>query len=932
MDNIITRFLSNKPIILIFFTLILTGIFSYVSSSDNTVDEVSFNTGGKVFDLNEKITENFESPYHVTSAILESKTDDILIPESFIEILDNQEKLIKIDNSGQLSVLAGLEEKTLLYKYFDLSYEIEITGISTIVNLSDNFLKQNMMIPGGIRDASYDQLKFAISQLIKFSDSNSVLESLPRDTKYTNFTEVENEFGKYKEWSSNAIIVTVITDNEKLGGGKVNYGLGADPITIDKERVGRQIVKILSGNELNYNLWPIAVDVNLYSEEQGGVSGTYLVLTVIAAILVAGFSLRSYYTVAVIGFGIAALIIWLKGLSSILGLKGGLIVDFIVPISMVSLGVDFAIHAIRRYQESKKEFGTNVTKALSVGLTAVSGALILAVMSDSLAFLSNTVTGIEALIHFGFAAAIATVSSFLLLGIMAPVSYMKIDQLLIKYKQKNEYINIYLKILFGALAASIAGTSVILSVALDPGLGGIVLFGYVLLFLILPLSLLRKFGNVRILPIKHNKPSNNKVLKLFSNIDIVSFLSNITNFKYTVVLSTVFITIFAGYYALKLEPTFDVKDFFDPNSEFVIGLDKLDEYYTESAGEPAEIYFEGKLYSQSFITSLNDFTTKLDQNKYVGKRNDGSIQYYEFTIFDLMKNILDNEFALNIYSSHEKSTGEKITDLDNDLIFDNSKQLESLFKLAPIIGIPKNESEFILAPNVVSNFLRYDEDQNMYFMRQQVGIPGTGNFETIVGAYEQLNKDIEIFQYLENKILIDYGITGSPFVREAQTSAATDSLRLSIPVAAIGALILLLVTTRSVFYSLVTVFPLLLIVVWLYAIMYFFGFGLNFVTATIGAVSIGVGLDFSIHMTERFKQELKIQKNDKEAIKVSMRGTGLALLGAGSSSIAGFSILSFAPMPLFATYGILSAFMITFAMFASILIVPSLLLIVRKFN
>ena len=932
MDNIITRFLSNKPIILIFFTLILTGIFSYVSSSDNTVDEVSFNTGGKVFDLNEKITENFQSPYHVTSAILESKTDDILIPESFIEILDNQEKLIKIDNSGQLSVLAGLEEKTLLYKYFDLSYEIEITGISTIVNLSDNFLKQNMMIPGGIRDASYDQLKFAISQLIKFSDSNSVLESLPRDTKYTNFTEVENEFGKYKEWSSNAIIVTVITDNEKLGGGKVNYGLGADPITIDKERVGRQIVKILSGNELNYNLWPIAVDVNLYSEEQGGVSGTYLVLTVIAAILVAGFSLRSYYTVAVIGFGIAALIIWLKGLSSILGLKGGLIVDFIVPISMVSLGVDFAIHAIRRYQESKEEFGTNVSKALSVGLTAVSGALILAVMSDSLAFLSNTVTGIEALIHFGFAAAIATVSSFLLLGIIAPVSYMKIDQLLIKYKQKNEYINIYLKILFGALAASIAGTSVILSVALDPGLGGLVLFAYVLLFLILPLSLLRKFGNIRILPIKHNKPSNNKAIKLFSNIDIVSFLSNITNFKYTVVLSTVFITIFAGYYALKLEPTFDVKDFFDPNSEFVIGLDKLDEYYTESAGEPAEIYFEGNLYSQSFINTLNDFTTKLDQNKYVGKRSDGSIQYYEFTIFDLMKNILDNEFALNIYSSHEKSTGEKITDLDNDLIFDNSRQLESLFKLAPIIGIPKNESEFILAPNIVSNFLRYDEDKNIFFMRQQVGIPGTGNFETIVGAYEQLNKDIKIFQYLENEILIDYGITGSPFVREAQTSAATDSLRQSIPVAAIGALILLLVTTRSVFYSLVTVFPLLLIVVWLYAIMYFFGFGLNFVTATIGAVSIGVGLDFSIHMTERFKQELKIQKNDKEAIKVSMRGTGLALLGAGSSSIAGFTILSFAPMPLFATYGILSAFMITFAMLASILIVPSLLLIVRKFN
>ena len=755
------------------------------------------------------------------------------------------------------------------------------------------------------------------------------MEVLPRDTKYTSFKEVENEYGKYKQWSSNALLLTVLLDNEKLGGGDVDYGLGGDSVTIDKERVGREIVKVLAGDEDNYNLWPIAVDVNLYSEEQGAASGTYLVLTVIAAILVAGFSLRSYFTVAIIGFGISALILWLKGMSTILGLKGGLIADFIVPISMVSLGVDFAIHAIRRYQETKEEFDGNVQKALSVGLAAVSGALILAVLSDSLAFLSNSVTGIEALMHFGFAAAIATVSSILLLGVMAPIAYMKVDQLLIKFNQNNSDINLYIRILFGAFAASVAGSSVILTVALDPGYGGLALLGYLLLFLVLPLVILKIFGKIRILPSKSIKSTQNKN-NIFSNIDIVAFLSNVTNFKYSIVLSTILITVFAGYYALKLEPTFDVKDFFDPNSEFVIGLDKLDEYFTESAGEPAEIYFEGNLDSQKFVNKLNEFTSKLDQNEYVGKRTDGSIQFYDLTIFDVMKSVLTNDFALNAYSSHELGTKEKITDLDNDFIFDNSKQLESFFRLAPIIGVPKNEKEFLLSPTSIHTFLRFDDQNNVYFMRQQVGIPGTGNFETIVAAYEQLNEDIDIFRNIENDILFDYGITGSPFIRESQTSAATDSLRKSIPVAAIGALILLLIVTRSIFYSLVTVFPLLLIVVWLYAIMYAFGFGLNFVTATIGAVSIGVGLDFSIHMTERFKQELKLQKNEKDAIKVSMRGTGLALLGAGASSISGFSILSFAPMPLFATYGILSAFMITFAMLASVLIVPSLLLIVRK--
>ena len=929
MDNILTRFLSKRPLSLIAIVLILTGIFSYVSSEDNTVDEVSFDTGGKVFDLSEKVNRNFQSPVHFTSVIVESKNNDLLVPDTFKEILENQENLIKLDNSGQLAFKGGLDQKRLLFKYFDLSSGEEILGLSSVVDLTDNFLKQQMQIPEGVRSADFNQLKFAISQLIEYSDSNSILEVLPRDTKYTSFKEVENEYGKYKQWSSNALLLTVLLDNEKLGGGDVDYGLGGDSVTIDKERVGREIVKVLAGDEDNYNLWPIAVDVNLYSEEQGAASGTYLVLTVIAAILVAGFSLRSYFTVAIIGFGISALILWLKGMSTILGLKGGLIADFIVPISMVSLGVDFAIHAIRRYQETKEEFDGNVQKGLYVGLAAVSGALILAVLSDSLAFLSNSVTGIEALMHFGFAAAIATVSSFLLLGVMAPIAYMKVDQLLIKFNQNNSDINLYIRILFGAFAASVAGSSVILTVALDPGYGGLALLGYLLLFLVLPLVILKIFGKIRILPSKSMKSTQNKN-NIFSNIDIVAFLSNVTNFKYSIVLSTILITVFAGYYALKLEPTFDVKDFFDPNSEFVIGLDKLDEYFTESAGEPAEIYFEGNLDSQKFVNKLNEFTSKLDQNEYVGKRTDGSIQFYDLTIFDVMKSVLTNDFALNAYSSHELGTKEKITDLDNDFIFDNSKQLESFFRLAPIIGVPKNEKEFLLSPTSIHTFLRFDDQNNVYFMRQQVGIPGTGNFETIVAAYEQLNEDIDIFRNIENDILFDYGITGSPFIRESQTSAATDSLRKSIPVAAIGALILLLIVTRSIFYSLVTVFPLLLIVVWLYAIMYAFGFGLNFVTATIGAVSIGVGLDFSIHMTERFKQELKLQKNEKDAIRVSMRGTGLALLGAGASSISGFSILSFAPMPLFATYGILSAFMITFAMLASVLIVPSLLLIVRK--
>ena len=127
------------------------------------------------------------------------------------------------------------------------------------------------MIKDGVNGADYDQLKFDIAQLIEYSESSSILEWLPRDSIHTKYSDVENEYGKYKEWSSNAILVSVLLDNNKMGGGNVDYGLGADQATIDKERVGREIVKILSGEETNYKVWPIAVDVNLYSEEQGAV-------------------------------------------------------------------------------------------------------------------------------------------------------------------------------------------------------------------------------------------------------------------------------------------------------------------------------------------------------------------------------------------------------------------------------------------------------------------------------------------------------------------------------------------------------------------------------------------------------------------------------------------------------------------------------------
>ena len=65
------------------------------------------------------------------------------------------------------------------------------------------------------------------------------------------------------------------------------------------------------------------------------------------------------------------------------------------------------------------------------------------------------------------------------------------------------------------------------------------------------------------------------------------------------------------------------------------------------------------------------------------------------------------------------------------------------------------------------------------------------------------------------------------------------------------------------------------------------------VTAIIGAISIGVGIDYSIHMTQRFREELRKQDTKFNSIRVAARGTGMALLGSAASSVVGFAIMGF---------------------------------------
>ena len=54
------------------------------------------------------------------------------------------------------------------------------------------------------------------------------------------------------------------------------------------------------------------------------------------------------------------------------------------------------------------------------------------------------------------------------------------------------------------------------------------------------------------------------------------------------------------------------------------------------------------------------------------------------------------------------------------------------------------------------------------------------------------------------------------------------------------------------------------------------------------------------------------------------------MVASAASSVVGFTIMGFAPMPMFASYGQLTAVMIVLALLASLIVLPSLLMLVTK--
>mgnify|MGYP001235815699 CR=1 FL=1 len=177
-------------------------------------------------------------------------------------------------------------------------------------------------------------------------------------------------------------------------------------------------------------------------------------------------------------------------------------------------------------------------------------------------------------------------------------------------------------------------------------------------------------------------------------------------------------------------------------------------------------------------------------------------------------------------------------------------------------------------------------------------------------------------------------LSGRSLILAQITSDVAEAAVLSTVVVA-GIILLMLVTIHTfrtgnlglgLARGVVTWIPLLAVVAWVYGIMGFTGFQLNSQTVTIGALTLGLGVDYAVHLSTRIEEEVEKNPNGlpSEWAAASISTTGRAMAGAAVTTAGGFSVLNLSSLVPLQLFGQAFVVAITLALLASVLLLPSI--------
>ncbi len=397
--------------------------------------------------------------------------------------------------------------------------------------------------------------------------------------------------------------------------------------------------------------------------------------------------------------------------------------------------------------------------------------------------------------------------------------------------------------------------------------------------------------------------TKNQTFKL--NIIMEKMAKKILSHQKKILGILLIITLVAGVGATQIETGFNWESFVPEGKPSIEVYHKLEDNFPFIGQDQEFILLEGNIATVAALTGLMKTHENLEDDTFIGRNADGT-QKAE-SIYLLINQAVNNNLSL-------------IEEFNLD---ENSK-------------IPKTNADVKRLYDFLWDSLEYGMQTQFLIAKSENGRYDSAMIRVYINIVSATSEDIDLQEDLKimdedlQDDLEDYGevsviITGPLLITHKITSSLTESQILSTFIAFILATIVLMIAYRRLTLGFIVIIPVLISIIWILGTMYFIGYSLNILTITVTSLTIGIGIDYAIHATERFKLVADKTGDITAALTETIGKTGGALLIAALTTTLGFGMLVFVPIPPEAQFGVIMVMTIAYSFITSVLLLPLIL-------
>ncbi len=358
------------------------------------------------------------------------------------------------------------------------------------------------------------------------------------------------------------------------------------------------------------------------------------------------------------------------------------------------------------------------------------------------------------------------------------------------------------------------------------------------------------------------------------------------------------VTIGLGFSATRLESEFSIRDILPRGGDLLRDMDTLDASVGGTT-EIASVVIKAEITETRTLLNLQDLTTAFQDERRRPQAASGPLQAsYDLLLTDWIENSGEpgDKFDQELATLFEDATA--------GVQLDPGKMQEFVDKLE--------------ANDPSARHLLVDDPSGVDVMLVQFPTYSDNPSRTKV-----LQEELEALWFGDDDAitatsLAIISVTVTDSITERQTEAIGTTVLVALAVLGL----FFWVTVRQPALAIIAVGPIVLVVIWVLGTMALLGIPFSLITSIITALAIGIGVDYTIHLIHRYREEYSRERDPEKAAIRTLSTTGSALLGSAMTTALGLGVLVASPLAASQQFGITAALTIAYSLIVSILVVP----------